>query len=274
MSKVYTSVSELKVFNTCKRQWYFSGRNGLYYRPAETSDALKMGSVFHEALEHIYKREDFSITNILDKHQVTSRSDRNLIHFQISKYKDIIYEQDYSIFNNIETEKKFEIEVTDKCWIHGYIDLVYVNENNNKIEALEHKFVRYFRGATENILDLQLKTYNWVLVELYGYENVGGVSINEIRKLTDSFAHSREKYKLTKDQLVLVENNLIEDLLLMKEIKENNIAQHRANASWANCRFCEYSDLCKKMDKAGTNDTSILTDEDFKKSKLIQKEVK
>lgn len=256
-----TSISEIKTFRECQRKWYFSGRNGMYLRPVEIEPAFKTGSAFHAALEAMYKQEHYDLDSIIEKYRV-DEDERDMLKFQVEKYEENVLARDLETMNIIAPELSYNIELANGVILFGFIDVVYEEKKTGDIGALEHKFVRNFRSDVYNHLDEQIKAYELALREIYGQCNAG-VNLNQVRKLKNKFDHARETYKQTDEQLSHFYEELLGITSQMQLLSDNGVVDYPAEPHWIGCSFCEYKDLCLKMNQAGTNDTRIITTEDI-----------
>ena len=50
--------TEVQEFRNCQRKWYLSSHNGLNLEPVQKPAKLRIGSIWHKALEGLYKGED------------------------------------------------------------------------------------------------------------------------------------------------------------------------------------------------------------------------
>lgn len=263
-----TSINEVKTFRECRRKWYFSGRNGMYLRPKIVDSSLRTGSAFHAALEAMYKQESYNIDNIIDKYKVEEK-DRDMLKFQIKKYEENVLKHDLETINVIASEFKYSIELENGVTLFGFIDVVYEEKKTGDIGALEHKFVRNLRSDVYNYLDEQIKAYELAILKVFGQCNAG-VSLNQVRKLKTKFEHARDTYKQTRQQLKHFYWELVKVTDHMRLLSDLGIKYHPAEPHWMGCSFCEYKDLCLKMNQAGTNDTTILTEKDIENAGLIK----
>lgn len=266
---MYTSVSEIKNFNTCERQWYFSGRNGMYLRSTKPIKAFRVGNTFHDILENLYVGEDYNIKELFEKYEI-EEEDQKMIEFQTEKYKELVLDHDLKRFDIIEPEMRYSLELTEDIVLFGFIDLVYKERKTGNIGILEHKFVRNFRSVIYNILDEQLKAYELAIREVYGQCNAG-INLNQVRKLKTKFSHARDTFKMDDKQLTHFIGELTDSVDKMKLYKDNGVVDYKASPHWMACGFCDYNKLCAKMEGLGTNDTTVITKEDILESQLESK---
>lgn len=261
-----TSISEIKTFNECRRKWFFSGRNGLHLRPLEQKQALFLGSAFHDVLENFYSYKDINFEDLQEKYGL-SDEDLKLVTFQTNKYKDNVLKNDLETFNIIEPELKYNFPLVDDVNLFGFIDVVYEEKKTGKFGILEHKFVKNFRSDTYNQLDEQIKAYEMVINHFYGQCDAG-VNLNQVRKLKTTFSHARDNYKCNKNQMDYFRSQLEDAAREMSMLHDLKFTNYDPSPHWIGCGFCEYKDLCLKMNTEGTNDTTIITDNDILKASL------
>lgn len=265
------SVSELKTFRTCPRKWMFSGRNGLYLRPTTDKDAFLVGTAFHGVMEEIYEGNlNFSLDKIIEDSRLKNEDDIEILKFQVDKYIKNVYEKDMEFMEDIKTELSYRITLEEGIYLFGFIDAVYKNKYTGKTGILEHKFSKNFRSDTYNILDEQLKAYDLACIINFG-ECDEGVNVNQVRKLKTKFSHSRDKVVINEKQRALFLDGIIKDAKKMGSYRKERNFEVEARSDWMGCGFCEYRNLCTKMEIEGTNDVRVLSLEDIAKEGLVQK---
>lgn len=264
-----TSISEIQQFREDKRKWFFSGRNAMYLRSEKSNSALRLGSAFHDALEHMYTDRPVDLTLLFEEYQL-SKADQRLLRFQLERYKKIVLPHDLENYEIIEPEMHYNIDLTEDIQLFGFMDVVYRNKSNNAIGVLEHKFLKRPRSERYNNLEEQVKAYELAVREVYPNEEFDGVILNQVIKSEDTFKNIRTKHKQNPQQLDHFKRGLITTALEMREQAKNPVVPYSPH--WASIAFDDYYPLNLKMDLLGTDDTRVITEEDIKAAGLKRKE--
>lgn len=260
---MFTSISEIKSFNSCERKWKFSGRNALFLRPTTDKAAFRVGRAFHTAMELMYLERDINIDVIANNNDLTE-ADTEMLRFQVEQYYENVYLEDKDNMIIIDSELKYNIPLNKDVILFGYIDLVYLDKKDNTINILEHKFSRSFRSDFYNKVDEQLKAYELAVRYHYPDYRFGGVHVNEVRKLKTKFDHKRRKYQMSDNQLI----NFLKNLTDTTERMYTSDDEVKATPDFMKCDMCEYKDLCLKMEELGTNNVSVITEKDVRETGL------
>lgn len=267
--KMKTSISEIKQFREDRRKWFFSGRNAMYLRSKKSNSALRIGSAFHDALEHMYTGRPVDLTLLFEEYQL-SKADQRLLEFQLERYEKLVLPHDLENYEIIEPEMYYNIDLTENIQLFGFMDVVYRTKSNGAIGVLEHKFLKRPRSARYNNLDEQVKAYELAVREVYPDEEFDGVILNQIIKSGDTFNNIRTKHKQNPKQLDHFKRGLITTALEMGEQAKDPIIPYSPH--WASIEFDDYYPLNLKMDLLGTDDTRVITEEDIEKAGLFRVE--
>lgn len=262
-----TSVSEIKNFLENRRNWFFSGRNAMYLRPKLSTSALRLGGAFHDVLECFYAGIEPDLNTLIQKYNL-NKPDQKILLYQARMYKDVVLANDLKDYEIIEPEMQYSIQIQPDVELFGFMDVVYRNKKNGKYGILEHKFVKRPRPEAYNNLEEQVKTYELALREIYG-DQFDGVILNQIIKSDNSFQNIRTKHSQTEQQLNHFRSKLSCTVDQMKIQSRNPYVPYSPH--WANIAFDPYYPLNLKMDRLGTDDTRVITEEDIKKAGLVRR---
>ena len=258
-------VSEIKTYKSCKRQWVLTSRNRFHLRPAVTPSHFALGTIFHESLAMLY------LGNPLDKVMAFVRKEmatdnevallamipgyyRNVLPEDMDRYKVLDIEHH---FNFIPCDPETGEVLDEDVEVCGSIDMIVLDIEENAIYGFEHKTCKNFRDTGFAWMDEQPRVYTYALklyVEEYnekhkndeGFEPVtlGGIYINEVKKLLRDFKHKRTLYRYPESDL----RNF------MRAFFATCCACHRdvvnddpgvPSPSYMGCSMCDYKTICE-----------------------------
>lgn len=170
------SISRLNNFNTCRRQYYLT-----HIEKARQKQGIYslLGSSAHSDLEDLYTSDSLQL---VPKHfnEDWIKAELFNIPFPVSKgdikgnYKkdmDTFYKYYKKMEGEFISELGFLLQVSDKEWLIGYIDLIQQLEGN-KIKIFDFKTSAMFKDKKLVEASRQLIVYQMALEQLYGLEVV------------------------------------------------------------------------------------------------------
>lgn len=172
----------------------------------------------------------------------------------------------------------------------GSIDMIVLDKLQNKIYGFEHKTCKNFREASYLWMDEQPRVYTWALQEYVRRYNerqleqyhksfieaspeecyklvrpepatLGGVYLNEVKKLLRQFQYQRTLCTYTDEDLDNFMQVFFEDCVTCKHAVDTN--QYAApKPSYFACNMCSFQTICTTYMYANLNKADVL--EEFK----------
>ena len=187
-------VSEIKTFKACRRQWQLSSRNKFHMRPIVTPPQFALGTIFHESLAQLYLGVPYEKVMEMVRREMQTDNDAALLAM-IPGYYQKVLPGDLDRFKVLDVEHHFEIApktsdgeylfplepMVDKntgevqydgngnpimvssLLVCGSIDMIVLDEAQNKIYGFEHKTCKSFRDESYLWMDEQPRVYTWAL---------------------------------------------------------------------------------------------------------------
>lgn len=265
-------VSEIKSFRSCKRKWQYSSRNRMHLTTVEPKSVFAMGTLFHEGLHALYL--GVPVEDVLEDVQERMTEDHVALIAMLSGYAREVIPMDMERYKILDIEYKFDFVPADEngvvydpdIEVCGSIDMIALGLHDNKVYGFEHKTCKNFRDDTYMWMDEQPRVYtialeeyvnrlnhqryhNWVASGKEGPEpiayGVGGVFINEVKKLLRKFAYRRTLCRYPKDDLNNFFRNFMETGTQCKKLKEAD-GYCAPNPGWMTCQMCDFSQLCQQ----------------------------
>ena len=306
-------VSEIKTYKTCKRQWLFSSRNRFHMRPIVQPAAFATGTLFHEALHALYL--GVPVERVLEgiKKEMTE-SDVALIAM-IKGYAEYVLPYDLERYKVLDIEKSFcfnpctsDGEIIDAdLEICGSIDMICLDVEENKIYGFEHKTAKNFRDTSFLWMDEQPRVYTLALQKIVKEYNdkklkeweelckhipaednipaqpipaeVGGIYINEVKKLLRDFKYQRTLCTYPKSDMDNFMEMFFSTCCACKHDVEMS-SKALPSPSYFNCQMCSYKNICETymystLDKDEVlnefQDEFVIRDEDHLDEKVERK---
>lgn len=270
-------VSEIKSFKGCPRQWKLTSRNGYHMRPKVTPPQLAMGTLFHEALHSLYLGASLdSVMNTIRK-EMSKETDSALLAM-IPGYAREVLPEDLDKYVVLDIEHKFSMNALDLykqivCYgdyrdypwdpnlgdinFVGSIDMIVYCPENNCIYGFEHKTAKNFRPTSYLWMDEQPRLYYLALiqyVEEYNIKHhkddgfvpvkVGGVFLNEVKKLLRQFQYNRTLCTYEDEDL---RNFLVafcnKALAVQDMVRTNKFACPEPD--YFKCQMCDWKGVCE-----------------------------
>lgn len=185
--------------------------------------------------------------------------------------------------------------------ICGSIDMIVLDEAANKIYGFEHKTCKNFRDESYLWMDEQPRVYTWALKEYVRNYNekqqrkyeadmvewvnsgfltelepvrpepatLGGVYLNEVKKLLRQFQYQRTLCTYTEEDLDHFMQAFFTDCTACKHAVDNN-SYAAPKPSYFNCNMCSYKTICSTYMYAPLNEAAVL--EEFKEEFVKRQE--
>ena len=280
------SVSDIKSFQGCKRQWQLSSRNGMYIRPRVTAPAMVTGQLFHRALHQMYIGSDIDDIMLMVKREMGPEGDPALLTMLPAYYKEVAV-PDLERFKVLDVEHEFHIPYESDHWsledldLFGFIDMVVVEKDTGIVYGFEHKSTRSFRNEQYLWMDEQPRVYYYALQQYVAGCNrdtgteytFGGIYLNEVKKLLSKFQYKRTLCVYSEEDL----NNFMEGFFaqcLQSQLVAFSGQACSPTPGFMSCSMCAYSTICSKhmYETSTLTADNILRDfgEDFKLMESVE----
>jgi hypothetical protein len=258
-------VSEIKTYKSCKRQWVLTSRNRFHLRPAVTPSHFALGTIFHESLAMLYLGNPLEKVMEFVRKEMTNDNETALLAMIPGYYRNVL-PNDLDRYKVLDIEHHFSFvpcdpesgEVIDPdVEVCGSIDMIVLDVAENAIYGFEHKTCKNFRDTSFMWMDEQPRVYTHALgiyVAEYnekhkndeGFEPVtlGGIYINEVKKLLRDFKYQRTLCKYPTDDM----KNF------MRAFFGTCCACHQSvvnddpgvpSPSYFGCSMCDYRTICE-----------------------------
>lgn len=185
--------------------------------------------------------------------------------------------------------------------ICGSIDMIVLDKDTNKIYGFEHKTCKNFRDESYLWMDEQPRVYTWALKEYIRIYNekqyqryqtamrewfeagevpelepalpepatLGGVYLNEVKKLLRQFQYQRTLCTYTDEDLDHFMQAFFTDCTACKHAVDNN-SYAAPKPSYFSCGMCSYKTICSTYMYAPLNEAEVL--EEFKEEFVKREE--
>lgn len=268
---IRVDVSEIKTFKGCKRQWKLSSRNGFHLRPIVTPSHFALGTIFHESLHQMYL--GVSLDKIMEfvRKEISTDSEAALLAMVPGYYKNVL-DGDLDRYKVLDIEHHFhftpcdletgEVLVPD-LEVCGSIDMIVLDEAENAIYGFEHKTCKNFRDSSFMWMDEQPRVYTVALmqyVEAYNAKyaemytqgaissfepaTLGGIYINEVKKLLRDFRYQRTLCKYPGDDMVNFTRSFFGTCSACKHAVDTNDPAYPSPSYFA-CQMCDFKTVCE-----------------------------
>lgn len=278
-------VSEIKTYKSCRRQWLLTSRNRFHLRPVVTPSHFALGTIFHESLHAMYMGAPLEKVMQFVRQEISTDNEAALLAMVPGYYRNVL-PGDLDRFKVLDIEHHFSFvpvdpdtgEILDPdVEVCGSIDMIVLDEAENKIYGFEHKTCKNFRDPAFGWMDEQPRVYTYALklyIAEYNAKNhtdvrLGGIYINEVKKLLRDFKYQRTLYTYPSDDL----RNF------MRAFFGTCCACHRSvttndpaypTPSYMGCSMCDYKTICETYMYA-TLDQATVTEE-FKEEFKVREE--
>lgn len=268
-------VSEIKSFKGCPRQWKLSSRNGYHMRPKITPPQLALGTLFHESLHSLYLGA--SLDKVMDtvRKEMSRETDgallamvpgyaKNVLPDDLDKYVVLDIEHKFNI-NAAELYRKVTGNVAPSLYdieFCGSIDMIVYCPEDHCIYGFEHKTAKNFRPASYLWMDEQPRLYYLALQEYTEEYNikqrakcekegtefvpakVGGVFLNEVKKLLRQFQYNRTLCTYTDDDMCNFLTSFCKKAVAVKEMVVHNTFAC-PEPDYFKCSMCDFREVCE-----------------------------
>ena len=289
-------VSEIKTFKSCRRQWQLSSRNKFHMRPIVTPPQFALGTIFHESLAQLYLGVPYDKVMEMVRREMQTDTDAALLAMIPGYYKNVL-PGDLDRYRVLDVEHHFEIApktsdgeylfplepAVDKATgevqydangdlimvssllVCGSIDMIVLDEAQNKIYGFEHKTCKSFRDESYLWMDEQPRVYTWALKEYVEEYNAkhgtnfesGGVYLNEVKKLLRNFQYQRTLCTYTDEDLDNFMRSFFEDCLSCKHAVDTN-SYAVPKPSYFTCNMCSFKTICTTYMYANLDKAEVL----------------
>ncbi len=289
-------VSEIKTFKSCRRQWQLSSRNKFHMRPIVTPPQFALGTIFHESLAQLYLGVPYEKVMAMVRREMQTDNDAALLAM-IPGYYQKVLPGDLDRYRVLDVEHHFEIApktsdgeylfplepMVDKntgevqydgngnqlmvssLLVCGSIDMIVLDEAQNKIYGFEHKTCKSFRDESYLWMDEQPRVYTWALKEYVAEYNakhgtnceLGGVYLNEVKKLLRNFQYQRTLCVYTDEDLDNFMQAFFEDCLSCKHAVDTN-SYAAPKPSYFTCNMCSFKTICTTYMYANLDKAEVL----------------
>ena len=255
-------VSEIKTYKSCRRQWLISSRNGFHLRPLVTPSHFALGTIFHESLHQMYMGVPLEKVMTFVRKEMSNDSEVALLAMVPGYYREVL-PHDLDRFKVLDIEHHFSFvpadpetgEILDAdVEVCGSIDMIVLDVEENAIYGFEHKTCKNFRDSSFMWMDEQPRVYTYALM-LYVQEynakhpdqepvTLGGIYINEVKKLLRDFKYQRTLCKYPADDLTNFMRAFFGTCCAChKSVVENDPAY--PSPSYFGCSMCDYKTICE-----------------------------
>lgn len=272
-------VSEIKEFRGCKRKWQFSSRNQFHLRPKVQNKNFLMGTVFHNCLHKLYVGvpiEEVS-TYLIDCTKELDPKDVMVLRSMVEGYEREVMPLDREAYTILDIEHRFKFspaaylqhaaqneETLHNSWIAdqlaelevtGAIDMIALRKEDGTIWGFEHKTARNFRTEVYALMDEQPRVYTAALqmwVDTYNAEHstqytLGGVYINEVKKLVKAFDYKRTPMVYSNEDIRAFMFGFFLSCEDLQEYHESPTWPRVPQPDFLKCGNCAYAQVCIDM---------------------------
>ena len=253
-------VSEIKTYKSCRRQWLISSRNGFHLRPLVTPSHFALGTIFHESLHQMYMGVPLEKVMTFVRKEMSNDSEVALLAMVPGYYREVL-PHDLDRFKVLDIEHHFNFVPADPetaealdpdVEVCGSIDMTVLDVEENAIYGFEHKTCKNFRDSSFMWMDEQPRVYTYALM-LYVQEynakhpdqepaTLGGIYINEVKKLLRDFKYQRTLCKYPADDLTNFMRAFFGTCCAChKSVVENDPAY--PSPSYFGCSMCDYQPI-------------------------------
>lgn len=278
-------VSEIKTYKSCRRQWLLTSRNRFHLRPAVTPSHFALGTIFHESLHAMYMGASLEKVMQFVRKEISTDNEAALLAMVPGYYRNVL-PGDLDRFKVLDIEHHFSFvpadpdtgEVLDPdVEVCGSIDMIVLDEAENAIYGFEHKTCKNFRDTAFGWMDEQPRVYTYALQQYiaeYNAKNgadvhLGGIYINEVKKLLRDFKYQRTLYTYPSDDL----RNFMRAFFgtccaCHKSVQMNDPAY--PSPSYMGCSMCDYKTICETYMYSTLDKDTVI--EEFKEEFKVREE--
>jgi hypothetical protein len=265
-------------------------------RPIVTPPQFALGTIFHESLAQLYLGVPYEKVMEMVRREMQTDNDAALLAM-IPGYYQKVLPGDLDRYRVLDVEHHFEIApktsdgeylfplepMVDKntgevqydgngnplmvssLLVCGSIDMIVLDEAQNKIYGFEHKTCKSFRDESYLWMDEQPRVYTWALKEYVAEYNakhgtnceLGGVYLNEVKKLLRNFQYQRTLCVYTDEDLDNFMQAFFEDCLSCKHAVDTN-SYAAPKPSYFTCNMCSFKTICTTYMYANLDKAEVL----------------
>lgn len=272
-------VSEIKTYKSCRRQWLLSSRNRFHLRPMVTPAHFELGTIFHEALAQLYL--GVPVERVMEDVKKNMKDDSEAaLLAMIPGYAREVLPGDLDRFKVLDIEHHFGFvpadpetgEVIDAdIEVCGSIDMIVLDPEENAIYGFEHKTCKNFRDASYIWMDEQPRVYTYALMQYVDKYNashpgatpakLGGIYLNEVKKLLRQFQYNRTLCKYPEDDLKNFMYAFFGTCCACHQSVATNDPAY-PSPSYMGCSMCDYKTICETYMYGALDRDTVL--EEFK----------
>lgn len=288
-------VSEIKEFRHCKRKWQLSSRNQFHLTASVPPKAFAVGTVFHNSLHKMYLGKDIDEVRQFISNSELSRDDKVLLESMAKGYYNHVLYRDLERFDVLNIEYHFEIPVAQMCielgipvelvadcedvTLCGSIDMICVDKETKEVWGFEHKTAKSFRNEVYCWMDEQPRLYYAALKKFVNDHNdkvrlgaltdkgvvyydeflkLGGVYINEVRKLVRASESKRTTLKYPDDDLRNFMYGLLTSVAECHKMVNDTRIPRVPQPDYMTCTNCMFNTICQTFQYQDLNLESVL----------------
>lgn len=290
-------VSEIKTYKSCRRQWLLTSRNMFHLRPMITPSHFALGTIFHESLHMMYMGASLEKTMDFVRKNISQDSEAALLAMVPGYYKNVL-PGDLDRYQVLDIEHHFDFIPTDPetgevldedLHVCGSIDMIVLDTEENAIYGFEHKTCKNFRDSSFMWMDEQPRVYTYALMQYLNVYNaklyqkfvddhlqwvknehqgdepqyhpatLGGIYINEVKKLLRDFKYQRTLCKYPEDDLRNFMRAFFGTCCACHNSVKNNDPAY-PSPSYLGCSMCDYKTICETY-MYGTLDKDTVLEE-------------
>lgn len=291
-------VSEIKTYKSCRRQWQLTSRNMFHLRPMVTPSHFALGTIFHESLHMMYMGSPLDTVMKFVRQEISQDSEAALLAMVPGYYKNVL-PGDLDRYQVLDIEHHFDFvpadletgEVLDEdLHVCGSIDMIVLDPEENAIYGFEHKTCKNFRDSSFMWMDEQPRVYTYALmlyVDEYNQKQMnkwlaecdrdedhppmpkevtlGGIYINEVKKLLRDFKYQRTLCKYPKDDLCNFMRAFFGTCCACHNSVIGNDPSY-PSPSYFGCSMCDYKTICETYMYGTLDKDTVLNEfkEEFK----------
>lgn len=270
-------VSEIKSYRACKRSWLLSSRNRFHLRPRVTPSVFAFGTIFHEALHAMYMGSPLEKVMAMVTREMNPETDTALLAMVPGYFENVLpYDLERYKVLDIEHQFSFEVPGVEDLNVCGSIDMIALDIETNKVYGFEHKTAKAYRDDHFLWMDEQPRVYTIALkhfVEAYNEKQMekyheewdrwdaecqepdlepqkpipvtlGGIYINEVKKLLRKFDYKRSLCVYPEDDLTNFMNGFFHTCVQCKtSVDTDDVAIPQPN--YMGCKMCNFQTICE-----------------------------
>lgn len=292
-------VSEIKTYKGCKRQWKLSSRNAFHLRPLITPSHFALGTIFHESLHQMYMGVSLEKVMEFVRREISHDNEAALLAMIPGYYKKVLPGdlERYKVldiehhFHFVPCDLETGEVLMDDLEVCGSIDMIVLDTEENAIYGFEHKTCKNFRDSSFMWMDEQPRVYTYELMQyvfIYNHKQeqqylaarevwiasgevpelepakpepatLGGIYINEVKKLLRDFKYQRTLCKYPFDDMVNFMRSFFGTCRACQQSVLTNDPAY-PSPSYFGCSMCDFKTICETY-MYGTLDQATVIEE-------------